>query len=81
MRNKFGGIERMKRILSIEGDVADFHWLFTAAKKLQEQLPTNLEMENIPLQDLLTLAEQVHLATRKVGSNTDLDMQEFLWDW
>ena len=71
IRNKFGGIERMKRILSIDDDVS-------FAKKLQEQLPTDLEMENIPLQDLGNLAEQVHVATREAATNTDLDMREFL---
>ena len=76
LQNKFGGIERMKRILSIEGDV--FDQSFTAAKKLQDQLPTDLEMEDIPLQDLSTLAEQVHVATREAATNTDLDMREFL---
>ena len=76
LRNKFGGIKRMKRILSIEGDV--FDQSFTAAKKLQDQLPTDLEMQDIPLQDLSTLAEQVHIATREVATNTDLDMREFL---
>ena len=35
-------------------------------------------MEEIPLQDLSTLAEQVHVATREAATNTDLDMQEFL---
>ena len=48
------------------------------AKKLQEELPTDLEMESIPLQDLSTLAEQVHVAMREAATNTDLDMQEFL---
>ena len=47
------------------------------AKKLQEQLPTDLEMEDIALEDLLTLAEQVHVATREAATNTDLDMREF----
>ena len=35
-------------------------------------------MEDIPLQDLSTLAEQVHIATREAATNTDLDMREFL---
>ena len=70
IRNKFGGENRMKRILSIY-DVS-------FAKKLQEQLPTDLEMEDIPLLDLANLAEQVHIATREAATNTDLDMREFL---
>ena len=78
IRNKFGGIERMKRILTIEGDIPDFNKSVTFAKKLQEQLPTDLEMEDIPLLDLGNLAEQVHIATREAATNTDLDMREFL---
>ena len=35
-------------------------------------------MESIPLQDLSTLPEQVHVATREATTNTDLDMREFL---
>ena len=68
----------MKRILSIEGDVTNLIDRLPAAKKLQDQLPTDLEMQDIPLQDLSTLAEQVHVATREAATNTDLDMQEFL---
>ena len=76
LRNKFGGIERMKRILSIEREVTDPDKSFT--KKLQDQLPTDLEMKDIPLQNLSTLAEQVHVATREAATNTDLDTREFL---
>ena len=54
----------------------DFDQFF--AKKLQDQLPTDLEMQDIPLQDFSTLAEQVHIATREAATNTDLDMREFL---
>ena len=63
--------------MSIEGDVPDLDRSFTAAKKLQEELPTDLEMESIPLQDLSTLAEHLHVATREVATNTDLDIREF----
>ena len=47
----------MKQILVIEGDLNQS--IITFAKKLREQLPTDLQMKNIPLQDLSTLAEQV----------------------
>ena len=33
IRNKFGGIERMKRILTIEGDIPDFNQSVTFAQK------------------------------------------------
>ena len=61
----------MKNILVIEGDVPDLIDRITFAKKLQEELPTDLEMESIPLQDLSNLAEQMHVATREAATNTD----------
>ena len=48
------------------------------AKELQDKLPTDLEMEDIPLQDLSTLAKQVHIVKREAATNTDFDMREFL---
>ena len=49
-----------------------------AATKLKGELPTYLQMESIPLKDLLSLAEDVHFETREAIQNTDLDMREFL---
>ena len=79
MDNKFDSVERMKRILVIEGNIPD---LTGAAKKLQEEsakelkghLPADMEMESIPVKDFSTLPEQVHVATREAATNTDLDM-------
>ena len=76
--NKFGGVHKMKRTLLIQGEIPDLDRSFTAAKKLQEQLPSDLDMEEIPLQDLGDLTNQVHVATREATTNTDLDMREFL---
>ena len=35
-------------------------------------------MENIPLMDLSTLAEDIHTKTRQASQNTNLDMPKFL---
>ena len=35
-------------------------------------------MESIPLKDLSSLAEEIHVRTRETSQNTDLDMREFL---
>ena len=66
----------MKRILSIKGHVSNFDRPIFFAKKLQEHVPTDLEMENIPLQDLSNLVQQVNVATREAATNTNLNMQE-----
>ena len=36
-------------------------------------------MKSIPLEELSSLAKDIHFKTRKASENTDLDMQEFLW--
>ena len=35
-------------------------------------------METIPLEELSSLAEEIHIKTRERSQNTSLDMQEFL---
>ena len=35
-------------------------------------------METIPLEELSSLAEEIHIKTREGSQNTSLDMQEFL---
>ena len=49
-----------------------------AATKLICELPTDLEMESIPLEDLSSLAKDIHVKPWEASQNTDLDMQEFL---
>ena len=38
----------------------------------------DLEMESIPLEELSSLAEDIHVETREASQNTDLNMLEFL---
>ena len=51
---------------------------FKAATTLSRELPTDLEMESIPLEELSSLVEDIHVKTREASQNTDLDMPEFL---
>ena len=51
---------------------------FKTASKLSRELPTDLEMERIPLEELSYLVEDIDAKTREVSENTDLDMREFL---
>ena len=52
--------------------------LLSAATKLSRELPTDIEMESIPLMKLSSLVEDIHAKTSEASQNTDLDMQEFL---
>ena len=49
-----------------------------ATTKLKSELPTDMQMESIPLGELSSLSEEIHVKTREASQNTDRDMQEFL---
>ena len=51
---------------------------FKAATKLRRELPTDIEMESIPLMELSSLVEDIHVKKWEASQNTDLDMRESL---
>ena len=51
---------------------------FKAATKIRRELPTDIQIESIPLGELSSLVENTHVKTRETSQNTDLDMREFL---
>ena len=68
----------MKSVLSLDKTPSALERSLKAATKLSCELPTDLEMESIPLQELSSLIEDIHVKTREASQNTDLDMREFL---
>ena len=52
--------------------------LVNAATKLKNELPTDLQMQSIPLKEFSSLVEDISIKTREASQNTDLDMREFL---
>ena len=68
----------MKSVLSLDEIPSALERSVKAATKLSRDLPTDLEMEGIPLKELLSLVEDIHVKTREASQNTDLDMREFL---
>ena len=77
-REKFGVLNIMKSVLSLDESPFPLERSFKAATKLKGELPTDLEMESIPLKELSSLVEDIHVKTRETSQNTDLDMREFL---
>ena len=77
LREKFVGLNIMK---SLDETPSALERSFKAATKLRRELPTDIdtEMENIPLMELSSLVENIHVKTREASQNTDLDMREFL---
>ena len=68
----------MKSVLSLDETSSALERSVKAATNFSRDLPTDLEMEVIPLKELLSLVEDIHVKTREASQSTDLDMQEFL---
>ena len=68
----------MKHFLGIDKTPPTLERSLRAASKLKGELSTDLEMENIPLKDLSSLAKDIHVKTREASQNATLDMREFL---
>ena len=68
----------MKNFLGIDKTPPILDRSLRAASKLKSELSTDLMMENIPLEDLSSLIEEIHVKTREASQSTDLDMREFL---
>ena len=74
LRDRFSGVNTMKKFLGIDRTPPAIEISINAATKLSRELPTDLQMERIPLKDLLSLAEDIHIKRREASQNTDLDM-------
>ena len=68
----------MRSVLSLDEIPSALERSFQAGTKLMRELPTDIEMESIPLEGFSSLVEDIHVKRRKASQNTDLGMQEFL---
>ena len=68
----------MENFLGIDKTPPALEKSFNTATILIRELPTDLEMETIPLKELPSLTEDIHVKTREASQNTDLDTQEIL---
>ena len=78
LREKFGGINIMKSVLSLDEKPSALERHFKAAAKHRPELPMDIEIESIQLMELSCLVEDIHVKTRETSQNTGFDMQEFL---
>ena len=70
LREKFGGLNIMKSVLSLEETLPALERSFKAATKLIHELPTDLAMQSMLLEELSSLTEDIHVKTRKASQNT-----------
>ena len=68
----------MKNFLGIDTTPPLLERSISAASKLKSKLPTDLQMESMPLEELSSLVEDIHVQTREASQNTDLHMREYL---
>ena len=78
LRDKLGGLNRIENFLGIDKTPPALERSFKAATKLKGELPTDLEMESIPLEELSSLVENIYVKMQEASQNTDLDKREFL---
>ena len=78
LREKFGGINIMKSVLSLDEKLSALERYFKAAAKHRRELPMDIEIESIQLMELSSLVEDIHVKTRETSQNTGFDMREFL---
>ena len=55
LKEKFGGLHIMKSVANLDETPSALERSFKAATKLRRELPTDIEMESIPLEELLQM--------------------------
>ena len=68
----------MKSFLDINRTPPALKRLLSAASNLKSKLPSDIEMESIPTENLSSLVEDIHAKTQEASKNTEFYMREFL---
>ena len=78
LKTKFGSLTPMKNFLNLEQSPPSIDRSIKAANLLKSDIPSQTDLENIPLFDLSYVVVDIRIKTREALQNTDLDMREFL---
>ena len=78
LKTKFGGLTLMRNFLNLEQTPPSIDRLIKADNLLKSEIPTQTDIETIPLFDLSSVVEDIRIKKREASQNTDLDMREFL---
>ena len=78
LKTKFGSLAPMKKFLILEQTPPSIDRSIKAAALLKSEIPTQTDIETIPLFDLSSAFQDIRIKTREASQNTDLDMREFL---
>ena len=75
---KMGGANAMKNMLGLDTTPSQSDRSKTAARKLASIIPTDLQMDNISMEDLSRTITTVEHEVKEASQNTDLNMREML---
>ena len=78
LREKIRGLNIRKSILSLDKTPSKLERSFKAETEPSRELPTDIEMKSIPLEELSPLVANIIIKAREASQNNDLDMREFL---
>ena len=78
LKTKFGGLTPMKNFLNLEQTPPSIDRSIKAANLLKSEIPTQTDIETIPLFDLSSVVEEIHIKTRETSQNTNLDIREIV---
>ena len=74
LRDGFGGVNTMKNFLGVDERPPALERSLKAATMSSRELPTDIEMKSMLLEELSSLVDGNHVKTREASQNTDLDM-------
>ena len=77
IRDRFGGLNIIKKVLGLDETPPALERSFKAATTCKRELPRDIGIESIPLGELLSFVEHIHVKTLEASQNTDLEMREF----
>ena len=63
----FGGINVMRNVFRLSETEAAIEFPFKAVNKLRLELPTDTEMKSMPIMELSSLAEDIHVQTQEAS--------------
>ena len=75
LRDRFGGVNTNKNFLGIDRTAPALEISLSAASKLKAELPTDLQIESIPLEEISSFVEDIHVKAREASQNTDLNIK------
>ena len=78
LKDRFSGLYAKKNLLCIDETRLALERSFKAGTKVNRELPTDTEIESVPLIELSSLAVDIHVKTWEASQNTDLNKQKYL---